>query len=328
MIVDLPRFLATERPYWRELEKMLDRLETDARLRFSVEEIERFHLLYERAAAALARLAAHADPDTHRFLENLVARAYGEIHETRGRSARFSLPHWLLRHFPQTFRRHIRAFLMTVIVTLVGAAFGCAILAFDPEMKALILPFSHLHGDPAERVAREESERGRHMDGGKSQFSAQLMTHNTRVAILALALGMTFGAGTLILLFYNGVILGAVAFDYIQAGQSEFLLAWLLPHGSVEIPAILIAGQAGLVLAGALIGRGSRTPLARRLRECGPDLVTLITGVALLLVWAGLVESFLSQYHAPVVPYAAKIAFGVVELALLTLYLGRSGRTK
>lgn len=326
MIVDLPRFLAAERPHWQELEKLLDRLDTEAGSRFTIEEIERFHLLYERAAAALARLTAHADPDTHRFLESLVARAYGEIHETRGKSARFHPVQWVLRDFPQTFRRYFRAFLMTVLVTLVGAAFGSAILAFDPEMKVLILPFSHLHGDPSERVAREESEKGRHMDGGKSQFSAQLMTHNTRVSILALALGMTFGAGTLILLFYNGVILGAVAFDYIQAGQTEFLLAWLLPHGSIEIPAILIAGQAGLVLAGALIGRGSRHSLARRLRECGPDLVTLITGVALLLVWAGLIESFLSQYHAPVVPYAAKIAFGVVELALLALYLGKSGR--
>jgi uncharacterized membrane protein SpoIIM required for sporulation len=327
MIIDLPRFLSTERPHWQELEALLDRLETEAQPQFSVEEVERFHLLYERAAAALARLSAHADPDTHRFLENLVARAYGEIHESRGRSERFSPWQWAVQTFPQTFRRHFRAFVMTVIVTLVGAIFGSAILAFDPEMKALILPFDHLHGDPAERVALEESQKGKPLDGEKSQFSAHLMTHNTRVSILALALGMTFGAGTLILLFYNGVILGAVAFDYVRAGQTEFLLAWLLPHGSIEIPAILIAGQAGLVLAGALIGRANRDPLSRRLRDAGPDLVTLIAGVALLLIWAGLVEAFLSQYHAPIIPYSAKIAFGAIELALLSLYLGKSGRS-
>jgi len=44
-----------------------------------------------------------------------------------------------------------------------------------------------------------------------------------------------------------------------------------------------------------------------------------------LLIWAGMVESFLSQYHAPVIPYALKIAFGAVELAALTLFLIRSG---
>jgi hypothetical protein len=50
--------------------------------------------------------------------------------------------------------------------------------------------------------------------------------------------------------------------------------------------------------------------------------------VALLLVWAGLVEAFLSQYHEPVLPYPVKIAFGMVELILLILFLGRSGRSR
>jgi hypothetical protein len=56
------------------------------------------------------------------------------------------------------------------------------------------------------------------------------------------------------------------------------------------------------------------------------DLTTLIGGVALMLVWAGIVEAFFSQHHEPVLPYSVKIAFGVVELCLLVLFLGRSGR--
>jgi uncharacterized membrane protein SpoIIM required for sporulation len=140
-----------------------------------------------------------------------------------------------------------------------------------------------------------------------------------------MALGATWGIGTILLLFYNGVILGAVAVDYILAGQSRFLAGWLLPHGSFEIPAILIAGQGGLILGGALIGWGRSTSLKNRLRAVAPDLVTLIFGVAVLLIWAGFVESFLSQYHEPIIPYLYKIIFGLVELALLSLLLGKSG---
>jgi uncharacterized membrane protein SpoIIM required for sporulation len=138
---------------------------------------------------------------------------------------------------------------------------------------------------------------------------------------------MTMGFGTLVVLFYNGVILGAVVVDYVAAGETTFLLGWLLPHGTIEIPAILIAGQGGLVLGSALIGWRSRAPLRMRLRVVGPDLATLIGGVAILLVWAGLVESFFSQYHEPVVPYFAKIAFGLVELGLLVSFLMLSGRS-
>jgi uncharacterized membrane protein SpoIIM required for sporulation len=113
---------------------------------------------------------------------------------------------------------------------------------------------------------------------------------------------MTWGIGTIIMLFYNGVILGAVAVDYIHAGETKFLLGWLMPHGVIEIPAILIAGQAGLLLASAIIGHGNRASLQTRLRNISGDVVTLIFGVGLMLVWAGFIEAFLSQYHEPVIP--------------------------
>ena len=167
--------------------------------------------------------------------------------------------------------------------------------------------------------------QGKQLTGVKGTFSADLMTHNTQVALTTIALGLTFGFGTIVILFYNGVILGAVVLDYVLGGQSVFLLGWLLPHGVIEIPAILIGGQTGLVIAHALIGWGSRVSRADRLRAVARDVVTLAGGAAVMLVWAGIVEAFLSQYHEPVITYGSKIAFGVVEAALLTLFLARAG---
>jgi uncharacterized membrane protein SpoIIM required for sporulation len=327
MIIDLHRFIASERPYWTELEAILKKLEAEPNLRMSLEQLRTFHLLYERTTADLAKITTFsAEPDTRRYLEDLVARGYGEIHETRERQRRIYPLKWFFQTLPQTFRRHIRAFWMSVAITLAGAAFGGFALALDPSSKPALMPFSHLMQDPAKRVAEEESATADRLSGRKSSFSAFLMTHNTKVSIFTLALGMTWGVGTIIMLFYNGIMVGAVAVDYIRAGQAKFLMGWLLPHGAIEIPAILIAGQAGLMLAMALIGWGRRVPLTARLRETSPDLVTLIFGVGVLLIWAGLVEGFLSQYHEPIIPYAVKIAFGLVELLLLFLFLSRSGR--
>lgn len=327
MILDLQRFITGERPHWAELEKLLDKMEADPGHHMSLEQLKHFHQLYERTAADLAKITTFSsEPDTRRYLENLVARAYGEIHETREKERRFSPLKWVLETLPQTFRRHVRAFWLSLAITLVGCAFGGGAIALDPESKPVLMPFSHLQGDPSERVAREESAKEDRLEGHKTSFSASLMTHNTRVSIFTMALGMTWGVGTIIMLFYNGIILGAVAVDYIRAGQTQFLLGWLLPHGVVEIPAILIAGQAGLILAAALIGWGKRNLLKSRLRAISGDLMTLIFGVGVMLIWAGFVESFLSQYHEPVIPYSIKILFGMVELVLLCLFLSRSGK--
>lgn len=325
MILDLARFVETERPYWTALERTLDWIAIDPTRTMTLEELERFHILYQRVSADLAKVATLAsEGELSRYLEGLVSRAYAEIHESRGRR-RFRPWRWFTVEFPRTFRLHSRAFQLSVALTLAGAAFGALALRIDSEAKSVIMPFEGLQGSPSQRVAEEQQERGQRFAGKKTRFSASLMQNNIRVALLAVALGMTFGFGTLAVLFYNGVILGAVAFDYIHGGEAIFLMGWLLPHGVIEIPAILIGGQTGLVIAHALIGWGSRISRAERLRAISRDVVTLAGGTALMLVWAGIVESFLSQYHEPVIPYGAKIAFGLVEAALLTLFLSRAG---
>jgi uncharacterized membrane protein SpoIIM required for sporulation len=329
VIIDLKRFVETERPYWDKLEAILRKFENDATCRLDLGELKQFHYLYERASAGLARLMTFAvAPETRSYLENLVARAYSEVHETRERPHRLAFGRWFARIFPQAFRKHIRAFHLSCGTMLFGCIIGAFVLALDPAHKNVLLPFGHLLGDPSERVAKEESGNSDRLSGHHAEFSSQLMTHNIRVAITTLSLGMTYGIGTMISLFYNGIILGAVGWDYVLAGQTTFLLGWLLPHGVIEIPAILIAGQAGLVLAGALVGWGTRASLRQRLKLISNDLLTLIGGMACLLVWAGIVEAFLSQYHAPVLPYSAKISFGLIELILLTAFLARSGQSR
>jgi uncharacterized membrane protein SpoIIM required for sporulation len=332
MILDIARFTAAERPYWQELDQTLRRLDNDAGIRLTLEETERFHYLYQRCSADLSRLSTFsADPRLREYLESLVALAYAEIHETRERSnwlrqAPRTFKKWFTTTFPQTFRRRIRAFQLSLAITIVGTAFGAAALHYDPDSKRVMMPFSHLMGSPADRVAREEKEQGVHMSGRKGTFASELMTHNIQVSLFAFGLGITWGLGTIIELFYNGVILGAVGADYIQAGQTRFLFGWLLPHGAIEIPAILLAGQAGLILAAALIGWGDPTPRRERMGAISRDLLTITGGAAVLLVWAGIVESFFSQYHEPVLPYAVKIAFGSIELFALFFFLMRAGR--
>lgn len=329
MIIDLARFLHAERPFWRELEDRLDNLEADPYCDLGLAGARRLHYLYQRACSGLARLQASAsEPEIRGYLEALVARAYGEIHESRARADHLSPARLLARDFPRAFRRHIGAFFLACLIALGGAALGGLAVVADPDAREAVLPADLAANRPTGRVRDEESRLEDRLHDTRSTFSAALATHNIRVAFLCLALGVTWGIGTALLIFYNGIILGAVAADYVGAGQTTFLLGWLLPHGAIEIPAFLIAGQAGLVLAGALIGRGEAAPAAVRLRRAGRDLVALAAGLVVLLVWAGIVEAFLSQYHEPVLPYAVKIAFGIAEAILLAAFLVFVGRRR
>lgn len=329
VILDLDKFIAKERPYWDELRELLRLQSDDPSRRPPLQEAQRFYYLYQRTSADLVKLKTFAgEVETTRFLENLVARAYSFLHADGGESVPFRPWHWLTRTFPSTFRRHWIAFALSIGTFFVGAGFGAAALAINYDLKADFIPpqFSHLNEKPSKRVEREEKQdfdsfQGRH------QFSAQLMTHNTKVTILTMVTGFFYGILTIVLLFYNGTLIGVVMFDYITDGQGLFLTAWLLPHGSFELPAIFMGGQAGLVIARTMFGWGTNLKLRQRFARVRGDLLTLISGAALLLIWAGIVESFLSQYHAPQF-YPWKIGLGAIQLIGLIVYLAFCGRRK
>ncbi len=327
MILDLERFQAQARPRWGKLESLLTSLEGRPDRRLNPAEAEQLQELYTQTAADLNRVTHGAlAPELRQYLERLVARAYAELYYAPATRSEIWQPRRWLRiftAFPEAFRRQSRYFVLAVLITVLGCALGGLAVRYDPASVDALLPAGYLR-NPDERVHQEEKGQNKHLPSTQIEaaFSAELITHNVQVALLAAALGVTFGIGTALLLFENGVLLGAVAVRYTQQGFGLFVTAWLLPHGAFEIPSILIAGQAGFYLARLLLRRHEDRNMRREMREW----LLLIAGLALMLVWAGIMEAFFSQHHAPVVPYWFKVAVGAAELALLTIYLLLIGR--
>jgi uncharacterized membrane protein SpoIIM required for sporulation len=249
MIIDIVKFIEDEQPYWSELEGVLAALGRDNNRKMDLREVRRFHYLYQRASADLGKIITFSSQTGIKtYLESLVAKAYCEIHETRIHSKTFSPRRFIFKTFPRAFRFHIKAFYLSIAITLAGCIFGGLAITLDPDAKAIIVSFEHLTGDPSERVDKEENKGIDVSESGMLLFSSQLMTNNINVAILAMALGMTFGVGTIIILFYNGVILGAVAIDYMLAGESVFLWAGSCPMGLSRYLRYFLAGRQGLCL--------------------------------------------------------------------------------
>jgi len=326
MIFDIERFIAQSKANWEELEKMLNRIHQVGFKSFNFKAINRFYYLYHQTSSDLNRIQTFSsESELIDYLEGLVSRAYAEIYSIQRRKWRAKLKNFYLITFPNAFRKHVKLFNLALVTMLLGAFLGGSAIMLDPQAKNILIQFSHLQGSPYERVLKEEKGRNKALDNQKISFSSYLITHNIQVSLFALVLGVTFGFGTLILLFYNGIILGAVIADYLRFGVGAFAVGWLLPHGAFEIWAILIAGQAGFLIAKSLLKSGRYSRMAQ-LSMAGRDILTLFYGLSSLLVWAGIVEAFFSQYHMPIIPYNFKISFGIIELLFLIYYFGFMGK--
>ena len=149
---------------------------------------------------------------------------------------------------------------MSVATLVIGTVLGYLATYARPDVAPTFLPSEQLRETPRDRVARlEQAERnGTRMissAGDNAVFTVFLFNNNIRVSVLAFALSLTFGIGTLVLLFYNGAMLGSLAALYVLDGQGKFFIAWVGPHGSIELPCVMFAGAAGLMIAARQLRR-------------------------------------------------------------------------
>jgi len=93
--------------------------------------------------------------------------------------------------------------------------------------------------------------------------------------------------------------------------------SFVLPHGVLELPAIFIAGGAGLEIARGLLFPGF-LPRRDALARSGHRAARLTAGIVPMLIVAGIIEGYLSPtLLAP----AGKLMFGTGAGLLLALYL-------
>jgi uncharacterized membrane protein SpoIIM required for sporulation len=205
--------------------------------------------------------------------------------------------------------------------TTVAAVPGlwCYLLArLDPQFLAAVTP-------PG---LREQLGRGElwvyRINPVKPAASSFIMTNNISVSFTLFALGIVFGAGTLWALVSNGIHFGTIAAVVGQTRMSRELWAFVAPHGALEIPAIIIAGAAGLILGGALLFPGD---LRRRdaLVARGRVAVALVLGCVPILVMAGIIEAFFSPLPPASIPPSIKLITGGSLFTLFLLYVLRAG---
>ncbi len=320
--MNIEAFIAERRPVWQHLDDMLKGAEA-AGDQVSRKELHELVELYRRTCSDLNRVQSNtANPEILGYLNQLTGRAYRFVYR-----AAHETPVWstfvrlISTEIPATFRRERLAVASAASAMLLGVIFGTVAVLINPSNGRRLVPPMFFTERPKDRVERIEKEEERIDNVEKALFfSASLYTHNIKVSLLAFALGALTIIGTILLLFYNGMILGAIATMYILDDVPLFFFAWVGPHGALELPAIIFGAAAGLVAGRAFLMPGNLSRAAS-MRRVLPSVWRMIIGTALTLVCAGIIEGSFSQFSYHVFPYGLKIAVAVLLFTGLMAYL-------
>jgi uncharacterized membrane protein SpoIIM required for sporulation len=323
--MDLTTFLQQRRPEWRQLEQLLERAEGSGLASLDDEQAVEFGRLYRRAASDLNQAQTFISGDaTVRYLNDLVACAYLAIYG-RNKADPWGVVRYLIWGWPAVFRRNSRPFLLATFLFVAGGVFGFLACEFDKETaRAFLLPSNMPTIQPPKEGEPEVDFSQQKSSGEVAEFGSFLMTHNISVTLTAFALGITLGVGTAWLMFYNGVMTGALGAVFYDAGALHSFATGILPHGVLEIPAMLIGGAAGFVLAQGL-WHAKPWPRSEELGRRRKEALWLLAGIFPLLIAAGILEAGVARTADRLIsPWAKLGVAAVVGLTFLiyTLLIG------
>ena len=309
-------WLEKRRPHWERLDSLLEQSRSNGLKSLTRSELRELGLLYRQAAADLSAL--REDPSAQNFarsLNLLLARAHNTIYSGQ-KSSFLDVLLFYKDVYPQIFRRNLRPVIIALALFAVGAVLGMALTLSRPQF---------MHELLGERMVQsiERREMWTHPIVSIKPFaSSRIMTNNLSVSFTTFALGITAGLGTVYMLVLNGVLLGVIGAACWLSGMSLSLWSFVAPHGVLELPAIFIAGGAGLKVAHGFLFPGFHS---RRdsLTLAGSEAVRLVVWIIPILIIAGVIEGFLSPSGLSV---RWKFSFAASLFCLFLYYLFGSGK--
>ncbi len=311
---------------WRELEGLIRRAESGGLGSLSSAELFRLPNLYRASLSSLSvARAISLDQNVVAYLESLSARAYFYVYGARAGLAA-GIADFFADRFPAAVRAarwHIGA---AALFMALGVFTGFVLTLGNQDWYYTLVP-SALAEDrsPASSTAQLRAilfETDDRLADMLNVFAAFLFTHNAGIGMLAFALGFALGVPVVLLMFYNGLILGALAAVYEAHGLSAEFWAWIAIHGTTELTAVVLCGGAGFVLATSLAFPGPHTRLATLARQ-GRMAARIVIGAVALFLIAALLEGFARQL---VTDSVWRAAIAALALACWVGYFARAGK--
>jgi uncharacterized membrane protein SpoIIM required for sporulation len=314
--VDIDRYIARNEPTWLRLDQLTREAQKGV-AKLEPAELEELVQLYQRTSAHLSYIRTHLrEPTLISRLTRLVATANGVIYGKRTRSFA-TVGRFLSLTYPGAVYHCRRAIGVAAIAFFAPALILGIWLSVDPAALDRSAPIAMRKEYVEDRFEQYYS------DQPSAVFFTSVTTNNIRVSFVALALGaVSGGIGAIWLLVSNGVPLGVISAWMVSEGDLPRFFGFIIPHGTLELSAIVIAGGAGIRLGWSSLVPGDRTR-ADAFRDEGQRTISIIIGLMTMFLLAGLIEGFITGSGLPA---GFRAGFGALLGIIYIAFLVTQGR--
>jgi uncharacterized membrane protein SpoIIM required for sporulation len=277
-------FIEQNEEKWREFEQILEGQRHDP---------EKLNELFIKVTDDLSYARTfYPNRSVRVYLNGLAQKVFFYIYKGKtSRRSRF-ITFWTY-DLPLLVYEARKELLLSFVIFVFAIAIGMLSSAADPNFPRSIL------GDHYINMTDENIRSGDPMaiykEKGELNMFLGITLNNILVALQTFVLGIFYAIGTIGSLLYNGIMLGAFQFFFIEKGLfwESFLAVWL--HGAFEISSIVIAGAAGLTMGKGLVFPGTLSRM-RSFQLAARRGMSILTGTIPLFIVAGFIESYFTRH--------------------------------
>lgn len=300
------KFIEQNREKWAEFEEML---------RHNHRDPEKLNDLYIQIMDDLSYARTfYPNRSVRMYLNGMAQKIFHNVYRgKRFPAERFRL--FWTDELPRLMWESRQALLLAFCIFTLACVIGVVSSRINPEFARVILGDGYVDmtlrniesGDPM-AVYKESRPLG---------MSVGIAANNLFVALRTAIFGVLASVGTVFILMYNGIMLGAFQYFFIEKGLfwESFLTIWI--HGTLEISAIIIAGAAGLVAGSGLLFPGTYTRYQAFQLSMRRGLKIFI-GLIPMFLLAAFFEGFLTRYTET--PAPVRLLFILSSLAFVLGY--------
>lgn len=326
---------------WERLRELMARAGSRGLHSLSERELNELPGYYRKTLSDLSLLrTSGSDPSLQHELNQLCNAAHSLIYARVAQQRKPSALWFVACELPRAVRRRAGYIWAATAISLLFAVIGWIHAGIDDTVPETVLGPQMVGGIRASlKYAEQHSDLGLAAQipvEDRNAMALLITINNISVSIRAFIFGILAALPTLIILGFNGYMLGVIGFIYfnttpgVDINLPLYFVSGIFPHGSIELPAIFIAGGAGMLLGLSWVFPG-KLPRGQALREAANDAGKLVITCALTLVAAGAIEGFIT----PLLPPSGlgletwfwfKIVFGALVFIAWMAWLLMGGR--
>ncbi|HEY1045506.1 MAG TPA: stage II sporulation protein M [Bacteroidia bacterium] len=278
------KFVEQNKEKWEKIEK-------DLLNKVSDPHVLRTHLIHITDDLSYAR-TFYKNRSVRVYLNGIAQSVYNRIYKSKFNFFK-SVKKFYIDDVPSIMYHSRKELFFSFLVLILAFTIGFFSSVKDPEFVNTILSDGYV------KMTKDNIESGDPMGVYKEtqpfQMFVMIASNNIAVSFYLFIFGLIAGYGTLVMLLFNGIMLGTFYHFFYSRGLTADFNYTVWMHGAIEISCMVIVGVAGMLLGKGLINPGSFSRM-KAFNIWGRRGSMILLSLIPFIILAAFIESYLTRH--------------------------------